>query len=321
MLFYGPDAGQISERAGTTARAFVRDPSDAFQLVRLDGDLLSEQPARLVDEATTVGLFGGRRALWVRSTGRSIAPAIKLCLTVVLVDTLVVIEGGDLQRSSPVRALCEASPRALALPCFTDDGRELGRVVDESFANVGLRLDADARVLLLESLGSDRLATRAELQKLALYVDGRSEVTVDDVEAVVSDVSAPSLDGIVDAAFGGDLSAIEVRLLTLAASGTAAGAILPAALRHVQQLTAARALMEEEGRDPEAALQSLRGLHFRRRDAVRGQLRRWNSSSLARASGVLQGALLQVRQLPALAAPLTGRTLMQIGRLAQPSRC
>src|SRR4051794_41798503 len=59
VLVFGPDAGLVSERVDAIVRASVDDPSDPFSLVRLDGDAVASDPARLVDEATTVPLFGG----------------------------------------------------------------------------------------------------------------------------------------------------------------------------------------------------------------------------------------------------------------------
>src|SRR4051794_28082189 len=67
VLVFGPDAGLVSERVDAIVRASVDDPSDPFSLVRLDGDAVASDPARLVDEATTVPLFGGRRAIRVRA--------------------------------------------------------------------------------------------------------------------------------------------------------------------------------------------------------------------------------------------------------------
>ena len=63
VLVFGPDAGLVSERVDAIVRASVDDPDDPFSLVRLDGDAIASDPARLVDEATTVPLFGGRRAI------------------------------------------------------------------------------------------------------------------------------------------------------------------------------------------------------------------------------------------------------------------
>ncbi len=108
------------------------DPADPFQLIRLDGDDIAADPGRLADEAGTMGLFGGRRALWIRSTSRNIAPAVDAVLKSDLQDTTIVIEAGDLAKSSPLRNLCEKSQRALALPCYADSGRDLGAVVDEA---------------------------------------------------------------------------------------------------------------------------------------------------------------------------------------------
>jgi DNA polymerase III subunit delta len=75
ILLYGPDSGLVRERADALLASAVDDPNDPFSLVRLDGDELSAEPSRLVDEAMTVPLFGGRRAIRVRAGSRSFAAA------------------------------------------------------------------------------------------------------------------------------------------------------------------------------------------------------------------------------------------------------
>jgi len=76
VLIFGPDAGLVHERAEALVRASVDDPADPFQLARLDGDDLAGEPTRLVEEANTIPLFGGRRAVWVKAGGRNFAPAV-----------------------------------------------------------------------------------------------------------------------------------------------------------------------------------------------------------------------------------------------------
>src|SRR5262245_61561923 len=97
VLVFGPDAGLVSERADALIRASVDDTNDPFSLVRLDGDTLASDPARLIDEATTVPLFGGRRAIRVRAGSRNIVPAVEAVLAARLSDCRVVIEAGDLK--------------------------------------------------------------------------------------------------------------------------------------------------------------------------------------------------------------------------------
>ncbi|AWM88840.1 DNA polymerase III subunit delta [Microvirga sp. 17 mud 1-3] len=316
FLFYGPDVGLINERARALAERSVEDPSDPFQLIRLDGDDIASDPARLADEAGTMGLFGGRRALWVKATSRNLAPAVDLVLKGKIQDTTIVIEGGDLAKSAPLRVLCEKSQNALALPCYADTGRDLGTVVDEALKSGGFAISREARTALLASLGGDRLATRGELSKLMLYAHGRREITLEDVDAVLSDVSSLAMDAVVDAAFAGQGTELETGTRRLAAEGVSASTVLGAALRHALMLLPAR-LSIEEGKPVSAVMEGMRSLHFRRKPLVERHLQRWTSETLKQAIAQIQASLLDTRRLSDLDHVVTAKTLLDLARAAR----
>src|SRR5499427_10997552 len=96
VLLYGPDAGLVRERAEALLKSAVDDPDDPFSLVKLDGDELAAEPSRLVDEALTVPLFGGRRAIRVRAGSRNFAAGVDTLAETSIKDCRVVIEAGDL---------------------------------------------------------------------------------------------------------------------------------------------------------------------------------------------------------------------------------
>ena len=77
VLVYGPDTGLVHERARALVTASVEDLNDPFQLVRIDGDALSDDPSRLIEEVSTIPLFDGRRAVWVRAATRNLASAVE----------------------------------------------------------------------------------------------------------------------------------------------------------------------------------------------------------------------------------------------------
>ena len=66
-------------------------------------------------------------------------------------------------------------------------------------------ITADARQLLLARLGADRALSRAEIEKLALYAQGRTSIDVEDVEAIVGDASEQTTDRIIEHAAAGRL--------------------------------------------------------------------------------------------------------------------
>src|ERR1044072_4187555 len=138
VLVFGPDAGLVRERAEALIRASVDDINDPFSLARLDGDELAGEPTRLVEEANTIPLFGGRRAVWVKVGSRNVAPAVEALLAAASPDCRVVIEAGDLRRNAPLRVLVERARNAAALPCYEDDEKTLDRLIDAELRESGL---------------------------------------------------------------------------------------------------------------------------------------------------------------------------------------
>ena len=281
ILLYGPDAGLVRERADALLASAVDDPNDPFSLVRLDGDELSAEPSRLVDEALTVPLFGGRRAIRVRAGSRSFASGIDTLADMPLKDCRIVIEAGELRAESPLRKACERAKTAVAIACYPDSERDLAKLIDDELRTSNLRIAPDARAVLMALLGGDRQASRNELRKLALYAYGKGEVTLDDVMAVVADASELKIDPIVDGAFAGNSAVVEAEFAKAMVAGTYPGMIISAAQRQAAWLHKS-ALAVADGTPISALLDSgFPRLHFSRKGNVETALRNFNVARLA----------------------------------------
>src|SRR5438067_4085027 len=125
ILLYGPDAGLVRERAEALLASAVDDPNDPFSLVKLDGAELSAEPSRLVDEAMSVPLVGGRRAIRVRAGSRSFASGVDTLAETPIRDCRIVIEAGEWRPESPPRQACERAKTAVAIGCYPDGAPEL----------------------------------------------------------------------------------------------------------------------------------------------------------------------------------------------------
>jgi DNA polymerase-3 subunit delta len=310
ILVFGPDAGLVSERTNALVKASVDDANDPFSLVRLDADELAANPARLVEEAQTIPLFGGRRAVWAKAGSRNVAPAVEPVLALPASECRVVIEAGDLRRNAPLRVLCERAKNAAALPCYTDTERDLARLIDAEMRAAALTLTADARAMLVPLLGGDRAASRNELRKLALFARGRDTVDVDDVMAVVSDASALALDELIDLAFAGKPADLEAQLAKVRTAGSPVGSIFFAAQRQLAQLHKWRTAIEGGAALSVDSVQP--PLHFRRKALVETALRQWNAVRLATAMAELANAVLASRRTPSLAETIAERALLSI---------
>jgi len=312
ILLYGPDAGLVRERADALMASAVDDPNDPFSLVRLDGDELSAEPSRLVDEAMTVPLFGGRRAIRVRAGSRSFASGIDTLADSPLRDCRIVIEAGELRPESPLRKACERAKTAVAIACYPDTERDLAKLIDDELRVSNLRIAPDARAVLMSLLGGDRQASRNELRKLALYAHGKSEVALDDVMTVVSDASELKLDPIVDSAFAGKPDVVESEFTKAMVAGTYPGVIIMAAQRQAAWLHKS-ALAVADGTPTSTLLESgYPRLHFSRKANVEIALRNFSPAKLAAIIEQLATAALDARKQASLASAIAQRTLLSI---------
>ena len=312
ILLYGPDTGLVRERAEALLASAVDDPNDPFSLVRLDGDELSAEPSRLVDEALTIPLFGGRRAIRVRAGSRSFASGVDTLAETPLKDCRIVIEAGELRPELPLRKACERAKTAVAIACYPDTERDLAKLIDDELRVASLRIAQDARAVLMALLGGDRQASRNELRKLTLYAHGKVEVTLDDVMAVVADASELKIDPIVDGAFAGYPAVVETEFAKAMVAGTYPGVIISAAQRQAAWLHKS-ALAVADGTPISAVLDSgFPRLHFSRKGNVEAALRHFNAARLTLIIDQLATAALEMRKQAPLAAVIAQRVLLSI---------
>lgn len=312
VLVYGPDRGLVSERAKNFAEKTGLPLDDPFSVVRLDAAEADREQGRLLDEARTVPMFSSRRLLWVRNAGaqKTLAEDVKALSAEPPRDAVILIEAGDLKKGAPLRSAVEGSAVGMALPCYGDEDRDINGVIDDELSKAGMGITLEARTALRRNLGGDRLATRGEISKLALYAHGRREIELDDVRALTGDVSGVSVDDAVDAMLDGKVDEFDQAFTRHSLGGSQAYLVLAGALRQLQSLHAMRAAMTS-GRNAAAVVASARPpVFFARRKLVERALDRWSPEVLNRALVRLQDAILAARQRPELAIEIARHALL-----------
>ncbi len=313
ILIYGPDEGLVSERAAAIARSTAQ--GDAGNILRLDGDEIASDPMLLPDEANAISMFGGMRAIRIRAGAKSIVPGLEPLLANPPVDARIIVEAGDIKPNHALRNLLEKGKGTAALPCYGEDGRDIGRLLDEMLQDAGQIITGDARLALTGSLGQDRKRSRMEIEKLILYSLDLKQIPLEAVEAVVTDAAALSTDAVIDAAFLGRLDIIETEARRVLADGLESGVLLGFALRHAFLLQAIRRDMES-GRNVSESVKSFR-VSWKREKAVTEQISRWTETRLERAIQILGDAVLNIRRNAALSEALAVRSLWSLALSVQ----
>jgi DNA polymerase-3 subunit delta len=314
FLVFGTDAGLISERVQRIIAQAIDDPKDPFQMTRLGGDQLAADPLLLADEAYTMPLFGGRKAILIEAGGKAFDAALAPVMATPPENCAIVIEAGGLKRDAALRKLCERDKNAAAIECYPDSAKDVAHLIDSEVARAGLAIDQDAKTMLVSLLGQDRLTTRSELDKLLLYAHGEHQIALDHVEAIVSDASAVVFDHAIDGAFDGQFKSVEETAARVFAEGGDANALLGMALRHAVMLHRAR--LDYDGADHAGGETRTRNT-FGRAGAMDRHMRAWNALRLTRAIAILAEAINKVRREPRLAEVVAVRALWAVALAAR----
>ncbi|MCX7302802.1 MAG: DNA polymerase III subunit delta [Hyphomicrobiales bacterium] len=314
VLLYGPDRGLVSERAKAFAEKTGLSLDDPFSVVRLDAGEAERDQGRLLDEARTVPMFSSRRLLWIRNAGaqKSLADDIKALSADPPRDAVILIEASDLKKGAALRAVVEASGIGMALPCYGDEDRDIDQVIDGELGKTGMGITMEARGALRRNLGGDRLATRSEIAKLALYAHGKREIDLGDVLALTGDVSSLSADDAVDAILDGKVDAFDAAYTRHSQNGSQAYLVLAAAMRQMQTLHVMRADMGAQRNAASVVAAARPPVFFARRKLVERALERWSADALQRGLARLQTAVLATRQRPELAVEIARQALLGI---------
>jgi DNA polymerase-3 subunit delta len=241
VLFHGSNGGLVRERADACARAIVPDTHDAFRVTDINGDALKRDPARLADEAAAISMFGGRRVVRVRETADALASLFETFLASETGDTLVVVEAGELSKTSALRKLFEGAKAAGSIECFDDRAEDTGRMIEEGLKGQGWQIEAEALAYLVDALGSDRRLMRTELEKLLLYLgtgSGDGVLGRSDVAAVIGGSGDVEGDEIADAVADGNLRRLDALIAKGNESGLSWSVALGFTLRLFQRLAA-----------------------------------------------------------------------------------
>lgn len=317
-LIYGPDSGLVRERAENLIKAVAGSLDDPFRTRELTLAELKADPALLRDEANALSLSGGRRAVNLRNAGDSIASLFaELLGDGQKGGALVVLEAGNLTPRSSLRLLFEEHAAAAALPCYLDDEATLTDVIESSLRQRGLAATPDALEFLASQLGGDRLVTRGELDKLALYAAGQTSVSLEDAEACIGDSSERGVDDLAAAMTAGDQGLVDRTYGRVLHEGANPIQVLRLIQRHFDRMHVV-AGKTAAGGNLDMVIKSLRPpVFFKAVAPFKAALRNWPVAKIGQAMELLLKAEMDCKTTGMPSELICARVLMQITAAAR----
>ena len=294
-LLHGTDAGLISERSKTLAQLYANDPDDVFSVTRLDGDRLAREPGLIADSAASIAMFSDVRLVMVKGRGSDLLEACKLALAKDLSASFVLVEASDTTTRHALVKLFEGAKNAAAIGCYEDSDADIAALVRDIMARDQITLAGDAIRLVTSRLGNNRMVSRMEIEKLALFAGQGGSLSLDDVALCLGDSATLTITDIASAAADGSSTGLKQALAKAWHEDMSAIMVLRGCQGYFRQIEMA-ALAMANGAAAAAAIRGLRPpVHFKLQAKMTSQVQLWRDPLSADALNRLQDAEFAIK--------------------------
>ncbi len=189
-LLFGPEAALVNYRFNLIAKKIAPNLSDPFLVANISKEKLVEDKAILADEFFSYSMLGGRKLILIRDCDAQAGAALKMLFSdqdfAKKSDNFILIQGGDLDKSSPLRKICEENSHFAAIACYEDDERVIKKFIADELLRHKVKFNLDVTLILFEKFGKNRQIILAELEKILVFLGEEKNLTVELVKKLIA---------------------------------------------------------------------------------------------------------------------------------------
>lgn len=174
VLLHGADAAGSETLLGDVARVMGNEA----ERIDIEPGALVDDPALLLGESASIGMFGGKRWIRVRGATDAAQPAVARLIDAGAHGDLAVVVAGKLAKNSKLLTLCEGHKHALSIESVPAVGRNAIQLAIDHARECGLQLPPDLAGRLVALCHGERGLLMSEIDKLSLYLDATPEAPV-----------------------------------------------------------------------------------------------------------------------------------------------
>ena len=189
-LLYGPEPTITRFRFEVIAKKIVNDLADPFLVSQLSSEKIKEDKAILTDEFYSIAMLGGRRLIMIKDCDANTVQALKILLSDPQYgrksENFILIQGGDMDKSSALRKLVEESQFLMAIPCYEEDATSLRKSVSELFVENDIIVEGEIINLIVKNFGKDRNLIVNEVSKIKNYLGDEKKLSLEIFKKITS---------------------------------------------------------------------------------------------------------------------------------------
>ena len=320
ILLYGQDYGLISERSSLIINSFFNNVDakhNSLNIIDLSNNALLLNPELLELEVSSISLLSSKKIIRIKEASDALYNIIKDYFHYSHPDCLIILLSDSLSPRSKIRKLFETHDKAIILPCYSDDIKNIFNLINTSFKKEGIIIDEQDIQLLANYLGIDRLITKAEIEKAILYAGQGKKLTANDIASFISDQAALGIDELYDFSLSGELEGAYRVLSRLQKEGVPAIQIIRSFIRQMQNLYSILILLSRSSNINNILDNFKPPIYFKRKDNIKDHTQKWSLVKLHKALLLMESAEVSCKMPKSNPNIITKQAILSVGLISK----
>jgi len=320
ILLYGQDYGLISERSSLIIDTFFNNADakhNSLNIIDFSNNILLSDPQFLEIEVSSISLLNNKKIIRIKDASDALYKMLESYFLYSHPDCLLILLSDSLSPRSKIRKLFESHNKAIILPCYSDDKKSILNLIKSALMKEDIIIDDQGLQLFANYLGSDRLITKAEIEKAILYAGKDKKLCSNDIASFISDQASLGIDELYDFCLSGGLCEAYRVLNRIQKEGVPAIQIIRSFIRQMHILYNIICALSLSPNIDNILDNVKPPIYFKRKNNIKSHALKWSLYKLNKALLLLESAEVSCKMPKSNPNLITKQAILSIGLIGK----
>ena len=176
FLFYGENEGFKNEKID---QIFINNFKGRIE--KLDENDVLNNTDSFISSMINKSFFEEKKIIILSRASDKLVSIIKDLIGREVKDTVIILNSGNLEKKSKLRALFEKDNHLVCTPFYKDELRTLSQIANNFFKEKKISVSQEVINLIIEKCSGDRKNLSTELDKISMYLLKKEKISIEEV--------------------------------------------------------------------------------------------------------------------------------------------
>tara|TARA_Y100000590_G_scaffold320148_1_gene362414 strand:+ start:932 stop:1951 length:1020 start_codon:yes stop_codon:yes gene_type:complete len=185
FLLYGENNG-LKKDIREIIKTSVKKKDNDLEILSLFEKEVIDNKENFYNSIYSGSLFNSSKIITINAATDKIIGLIQDITDKYPENTIIILFSDILEKKSKLRNFFEKDTRAMCVPCYLDNNRDLELITRTLLKKNNITLSNESISLLIEKSNSDRDNLKNEIEKITSYALNKKKIEVDEIKSIIN---------------------------------------------------------------------------------------------------------------------------------------